>query len=540
MNIHEHSGTQEPTTDRNSAGQDTTLNPPIPELKALTVELERAKALEAEFRAFADSVRDYAFITLGLDNNVIGWNKGAELLLGYSPQEMLGRPGALLFTPEDVERGEPDNEISTALREGRAEDERWHLRKDGTRFWASGVLTPLRNSFGEVRGYARVMRDQSEARKYQQAVRIREERLRLLLENIRDCAVFDLSQSEEICSWNSGAERIFGYTASEVLGVDGGEFFSAAGYPTDSFRQELQTALESGRGENESWLTRKDGTRFFARWITNAIYSEDEQVIGFIKVLRDETMRRKTEDEEARRKQFAWDWIEEQARAASSALGQTRTELVDIGRRLLNVQEEERRRIARDLHDHLAQRLALLEMGLNRLREGLPGNLEELQTQVAALQKQTAALCQDVREISHRLHPSIVEHLGLMPALKALCEEYQHSRLAPVIFEPVHDGFPIPLEVATAFYRICEEALRNIQKHAGDVPALVQMQADSSELLLRIHDAGAGFDPDVVNSEQHLGLVSMRERAAMVGAICRCISQPGKGATIEIRLIRSS
>jgi PAS domain S-box-containing protein len=540
MNIHEHSGTQEPGANRTLPGQDTMPDPAIPELEDLTVQLERARALEAEFRAFADSVRDYAFITLGLDKNVIGWNKGAELLLGYPAQDMLGRPGALLFTPEDVERGEPDKEIATALRDGRAEDERWHLRKDGTRFWGSGVLTPLRNAFGEVRGFAKVMRDRTEVREFQEAVRLREERLRLLLENIRDCAVFDLSRNEEICSWNSGAERIFGYTASEVLGVDGREFFSAAGYPIDCFEQELQIAIESGRGEDESWLTRKDGTRFFARWITNAIYSEDAQVIGFIKVLRDETMRRRTEDEEARRKQFAWDWIEEQARAASSALGQTQTELVEIGRRLLNVQEEERRRIARDLHDHLAQRLALLEMGLNRLHTGLGGDLEELQTQVAALQKQTAALADDVREISHRLHPSMLEHLGLIPALKALCDEYRHSRTAPVTFEPVQEGSPIALEVATAFYRICEEALRNIQKHAGDVPALVQMRANSSELLLRICDAGAGFDPEAVDSGRHLGLMSMRERAAMVGAICRCISQPGKGTTIEVRLIRST
>ncbi|MFL6354179.1 MAG: PAS domain S-box protein [Bryobacteraceae bacterium] len=538
MNIQERSATQEPTTDRTSPDQAAAHYPA--ELEDLTVQLEKARALEAEFRAFADSVRDYAFITMGLDANVIGWNKGAELLLGYSPKEMLGRPGALLFTPEDVERGEPDNEISTALREGRAEDERWHLRKDGTRFWGSGVLTPLRNAFGEVRGYAKVMRDRTEAREFEQAVRIREERLRLLLENIRDCAVFDLSKSQEICSWNSGAEQIFGYAASEVLGVDAGEFFGAAGFSTESFRQELQVALSSGRGEGESWLTRKDGTCFFARWITNAIYSDDAQVVGFIKVLRDETMRRKTEDEEARRKQFAWDWIEEQARAASSALGKTQAELVEIGRRLLGVQEEERRRIARDLHDHLAQRLALLELGLNRLRDGLPGDFEVLQTQVAGLQNHTAALAQDVREISHRLHPSILEHLGLIPALKGLCDQYQRSRMASVIFEPVQDGSPIPVEVATAFYRICEEALRNIQKHAGDVPAVVQMRAENSELLLRIHDAGPGFDPDAVESGRHLGLISMRERATMVGAICRCISQPGKGTTIEVRLNRSN
>src|SRR5947209_19301905 len=112
------------------------------ELRNLTVQLERARVLEAEFRAFADSARDYAFITLGLDKNVIGWNKGAELLLGYSHEEIVGKPGALFFTPEDVSRGEPDRETATALHEGRAEDERWHMRKDGTRFWARAVPTP--------------------------------------------------------------------------------------------------------------------------------------------------------------------------------------------------------------------------------------------------------------------------------------------------------------------------------------------------------------------------------------------------------------
>ena len=140
------------------------------ELRKLTVQLERARALEAEFRAFADSARDYAFITLGLEKNVTGWNKGAELLLGYSQEEILGKPGALFFTPEDVSRGEPEREAATALREGRAEDERWHMRKDGTRFWGSGVPTPLCDGSGELRGYAKVMRDRTEQRTFQEAV----------------------------------------------------------------------------------------------------------------------------------------------------------------------------------------------------------------------------------------------------------------------------------------------------------------------------------------------------------------------------------
>ena len=228
------------------------------------------------------------------------------------------------------------------------------------------------------------MQDRTEQRTFQEALRVREQRLRLLLENIRDCAVFDVDRDGQICSWNSGAERIFGYTEAEVSGVDSSELFAAAGYSSEAFRQELETALACGRGDGESWLTRKDGTRFFARWITNTLHSEDGNAVGFIKILRDETFREQTEDQERRRTQFAWDLLEQQARRTSSTLGQTRTELTEIGRHLLNVQEEERRRIARDLHDHLAQRLALLEMGLHHLRQGLPEDLAQLQAEVAS------------------------------------------------------------------------------------------------------------------------------------------------------------
>jgi PAS domain S-box-containing protein len=168
------------------------------ELDGLATQLERAQALEAEFRAFADSACDYAFITLSLDKTVVGWSKGAELLLGYSQEEILGKPGDVFFTPEDVDMGGPDQETSKAAREGRAEDERWHVRKDGTKFWGSGVLSPLRDASGQIRGYAKVMRDRTEERKWQEGLRIREERLRLLLENIRDCAVVDLNAKGEI------------------------------------------------------------------------------------------------------------------------------------------------------------------------------------------------------------------------------------------------------------------------------------------------------------------------------------------------------
>src|SRR4051812_4335095 len=372
MNVHDEA--DQVSTDGRAGTQDNSSPHAIAEDKDLMVQLERARALQAEFRAFADSAPDFAFITLSLDKSVVGWSKGAELLLGYSQEEVLGQPGAIFFTPEDVERGAPDKETTTALREGRAEDERWHMRKDGTKFWGSGVLTPLRNTSGELRGYAKLMRDGTEQRTFREGLHLREERLRLLVENIRDCAVFDLDRNGAICVWNSGAEHIFGYTEAEVVGVEGAELFCDAGYSPVAFRQELDQALEVGRAEGESWLVRKDGNRFYARWITNAVHTLEGETTGFIKVLRDETVRRDAEDVERRRSRYAWELVEQQARVTSTALGRAHAELADIGRSLLKVQEEERRRIARDLHDHLAQRLALLEIGLEHLRQGFWAN----------------------------------------------------------------------------------------------------------------------------------------------------------------------
>ena len=137
------------------------------------------------------------------------------------------------------------------------------------------------------------------------------------------------------------------------------------------------------------------------------------------------------------------------------------------------------------------------------------------------------------------LHPSIIEHLGLAKGLKSLCDEYQRSGIALVTFEAVDDdGSHVPLEVTTVFYRICQEALRNIQKHAGDVPVWVELRVKGTELWLRIQDEGPGFTPDGINAAEHLGLISMRERAAAIGAVCKCISQPTRGTANEVVLIR--
>ena len=134
---------------------------------------------EQLFRLFATAVTDYAFILLDRDNRVTGWNPGAEHVLGYAEAEILGQSGQVFFTPEDCARGAADAKIQMALHEGRATDERWHVRKTGTRFWGSGVMTPLRDDPGQLQGFAKVMRDETRQHILLESLHESEQRLQL-------------------------------------------------------------------------------------------------------------------------------------------------------------------------------------------------------------------------------------------------------------------------------------------------------------------------------------------------------------------------
>ncbi len=500
-------------------------------------ELARLRQVEQRFQDFADSARDFAFIALDLNNSVIGWNKGAEQLLGYAETEILGQSGNVFFTPEDVAKGEADREIVTARAQGRAEDERWHVRKDGTRFWGSGVMTLLRDHAGQVHGYAKVMRDYTEQRKRLEALRASEERFRLIVENVRDCALFPVDVHGNVSDWNPGAERIFGYSAPEVLGRSAIDLFAADEGAKRTLLRDLEIAASKDGASAESWMVRKDGSRFYARWTTNSIRNDAGQLTGYAKVLRDETERKRQEEQRERQIKLDRDLLEGQVRFTNSALNHTREELEDLAGQLLNAQDDERRTIARDLHDHLAQRLALVDMRIAQLRNGLPGKLGELQMELEKIQGQISDLSDEVRDLSHRLHPSTLEHIGFMAALKSLVEEFHSSRSNPVNIAAA-DFFEegLPSEIRSALYRISEEALRNVQRHAGDVPVTITLYRDPESVHLEVQDDAPGFSEQALKGRRTLGLISMSERARLVRGTLNLTCTPGRGAKLAVAI----
>ena len=235
---------------------------------------------------------DYAIFLLDDTGHVQSWNAGAQRIKGYEEADILGKHFSLFYTPEDLARDWPAHELRLARLEGRFEDEGWRLRKDGSRFWASVVITALRDDAGKLLAFSKITRDLSGRKRQEEQLRASEERFRLLVEGVTDYAIYLLSPEGIVTSWNEGARRITGYEAVEILGLHFSKFYDAQGIDAARPWAELAMAREHGRAEDEGWRVRKDGSRFWARVVVTALHDAEGRLRGFAKVTQDLTQRR--------------------------------------------------------------------------------------------------------------------------------------------------------------------------------------------------------------------------------------------------------
>ncbi len=259
------------------------------------------------FRLLVERVKDYAIFLLDPEGHVASWNQGAELIKGYQADDILGRHFSTFYPAEAVARGWPDYELAVARAEGRFEDEGWRVRKDGTLFWANVVITALYDEEGVLRGFAKVTRDLTERRRQEELLRESEERFRLLMEGVKDYAIFMLDPQGRVTSWNHGAELIKGYPAREILGRHFSVFYPADALARGWPEHELQMARTEGRFEDEGWRVRKDGTLFWANVVITALYDRSGRLRGFAKITRDLTERKRVEaleEADLRRNEF--------------------------------------------------------------------------------------------------------------------------------------------------------------------------------------------------------------------------------------------
>src|SRR4051812_15834346 len=260
-------------------------------------------------RLLVESVQDYAIFALDRDGYILSWNAGAQRFKGYTAEEVIGKHFSIFYPRERIEEGFPDFELREAARVGRFEDEGWRVRKDGSRFWANVVITALRDPEGHLVGFAKVTRDLTERRLAEETLRESEERFRLLVQGVRDYAIFMLDTTGHISTWNLGAERIKGYTSDEIIGKHFSIFYTQEDLDSGKPARELEIATRTGVYEEEGWRVRKDGTRFWANVVITALRKPDGSLAGFAKVTRDLTERRAEQERaiEAARKAAASD-----------------------------------------------------------------------------------------------------------------------------------------------------------------------------------------------------------------------------------------
>jgi PAS domain S-box-containing protein len=264
----------------------------------MTVELgqERPDPEGRRIRLLLDAITDYAVFMLDTDGAVISWNAGAARAKGYSASEILGRHFSKFYSDEDRAAGLPALALATAEREGRFEAEGWRVRKDGSRIWAHDIMDPVRDETGTLIGFAAITRDVTERKKARDALREREECFRRLVHGVTDYAIYMLDPDGHVTNWNVGAERIKGYTETEIVGRHFSDFYTpeerAAGVP----QRALDTAAREGCYSNEGWRVRKDGSRFFASVVIDPIRDESGRLLGFAKITRDISERKAAEE----------------------------------------------------------------------------------------------------------------------------------------------------------------------------------------------------------------------------------------------------
>jgi PAS domain S-box-containing protein len=370
------------------------------------------------------------------------------------------------------------------------------------------------------------------ALEYEVALRQSEERFRLFVDAVRGYAIFMLDPEGRVLTWNSGAQRIKGYEASEIIG----QHFSCF-YPEEDVRArkpqwELEVAAREGRLEDEGWRVRKDGSQFWANVIITALRDEKGNLVGFGKVTRDFTERMRTQ--EALRKEIV-ERVE-----AQKKLHESEKSLRKLSLHLLRTQDEERRRIGRELHDSLGQYLSVLKMKIDSLNRSSDKNtVDVIRQDIGECAKLAEEAIKEVRTISYLLYPPMLEEMGLKSAVPWYLDGFSRRSGIKTTFQIPSDFARLAPDVELAMFRVLQESLTNVHRHSGSPSATVRLLLHDGAAVLEVTDKGKGIPAAILEETRQdwmgalgVGLRGMTERLRQLGGTLELSSNP-EGTTVR-------
>jgi PAS domain S-box-containing protein len=470
--------------------------PPLPESTALLASI-------------VDSSDD-AIISKNLQGIITSWNRGAERIYGYRAEEVVGKNISILIPPE---RAGEASEILGKIRRGERieHSESIRIAKDKRRLNVSVTISPLRDAGGRIVGASAIARDLTAIERARQAFQESESRAHAFFQSAAQ-AIFIVDSAGIIVMANPATEKMFGYAVGELIGkpvevLVPEQFRPGHHQHRDRFFQNPQMR-PMGLGLDLQGR-HKDGREFFVEISLSYIHSA-QGTFG-VALVTDISKRR----------------------ADEQAIRQQGEELRALAARMMTAQDDERRRIARDLHDDLSQTLAFLAMDLGKL--ATKPAAQDLVADIRPLQLRAAEAAESVRRVSHQLHPSVLDDIGLEAALEQYCEEFQQRSGIATRFISRNVPESLQREVASSIYHIAQECLRNVSKHARTKTVSVTVEFADNVLRLIIKDQGIGLKTEQPEPSG-IGIVAMRERAHLVNGRLSIHSTTGSGTEVSVEV----
>jgi PAS domain S-box-containing protein len=478
---------------------------------------------------------------------IVDANRAAAAITRSTTEELLGR--TLADFPKLLEGRIPSGWFET-LRTGEVRnlgeisygDERI---RDGV--YSVGVF-PLSSNFLGV-----TFENVTDRKVGEQILRDSEERFRLLVEGVREYAIFQLDPTGHVISWNAGAARLKGYTSEEIIG----KHFSVF-YPQESLQDEkpqslLAKAARHGQSEDEGWRIRKDGSRFWANVVITALREPKGKLLGFAKLTRDTTEKREKEEALTKANELLELRVEQRTTVLTRVNQELRTEIAEreraeeqlrtsldqlraLAARLQSVREEERTSIAREIHDELGQACTAIKMDLALIGRKLTKKQGQLRAKAASAIQLVDSMIVTLRRIASELRPRTLDDLGLPAALESQAQEFESRTGIRCRVTFPQELLALDADRSTAIFRIFQESLTNVARHAHATLVEARLERQKDRLIFQVFDNGRGFDPAQTREHRSLGLVGMQERALLLNGDLKVEGRPGAGTTLTLTI----